>query len=410
MREEGEGGPSAEGGDVAAEAEGPEGGSGEEQGPTPHAEGAGGEAQAASTKKPPVRPAWRKKRPNLLGNRVKDIIERNFEAAEEAFESIDQNLDGKISMRELRAALASIDTDYHYTDEELSAAIMIADADGSGAVDVDEFMRAFCPHPVTKEEVQDGLHNLGRTADGRKLTYLSLALPSLNLSDISLLRGYSQLRFMDVSNNKLTDLSPLGCLPFLLTLNASKNMLTSVLDFKAPLCLREADLSDNRIYAMNSLAAHRFLEALNLSGNRILEISGVRDNVALRKLIMDKNGITSITNLGNLPLRVLSLARNGLTAVNGYLPLSKDEAAVFDAFEETYEEMELAFEAIDANLNGVLDAHEFRTGLQNVGIQVTQETFKRLIGVYICMHACVRACVRQAYACTKGVHTCSYAG
>jgi Ca2+-binding EF-hand superfamily protein len=401
----------AEGEEVTAEAEGPEGGSGEEQGASPHAEGAGGEAQAAATKKPPpVQPAWRRKRPNLLGSRVKEVIERNFEQAEEAFQSIDINLDGKISMRELRAALVMIDSAYQYTDEELNRAIMIADADGSGSVDSKEFMAAFCPHELSKGEVQDGLHNIGRTADGRKLAYLSLAIPSINLNGVGLLREYSHLRFMDVSDNKLTDLSPLGCLPYLLALNASNNLLRSVLDFKAPLCLREANFSNNRITAMNPLAAHRFLEELNLSGNKIRVISGVRDNVALRKLILDKNNITAITNLGDLPLRHLSLAENGLTAVNSYAQLPPELMAIMSAFEETYEEMELAFHALDANADNVLNSHELWGGLQAMGIQVTQETAQQLIGVCSCVcplaraRAPVRALMHAPGACMYSNH------
>ena len=184
------------------------------------------------------------------------------------------NSDGKVSMRELRAALAIIDGSTEFTDAELTTALKIADYDGSGSVDASEFMRAFSPHPLFKEEVQDGLHNMGRTADGQKMAYLSLSIASCNINDVSILRQFLHLRYLDVSSNMLTHLSPLGCLPHLLTVNASNNMLNAVLDFKAPLCLREANFSNNRISAINSLAQHRFLEILDLSSNRIREISG----------------------------------------------------------------------------------------------------------------------------------------
>lgn len=184
------------------------------------------------------------------------------------------NSDGKVSMRELRAALAIIDGSIDFTDSELATALKIADYDGSGSVDATEFMRAFSPHPLFKEEVQDGLHNMGRTANGRKMAYLSLNISNCNINDVSILRQFVNLRYLDVSSNMLSDLTPLGCLPHLLTVDASNNMLRAVLDFKAPLCLREANFSKNRITAINPLSQHRYLEVLDLSHNRIRQISG----------------------------------------------------------------------------------------------------------------------------------------
>ena len=74
---------------------------------------------------------------------------------------------------------------------------------------------------------------------------------------------------MDLSplyNNEfsITDLSPLSNLPYLLILNASHNKLTTILDFKPPLNLKEVDLSFNEISAMVDLSAHHYLMKLNL--------------------------------------------------------------------------------------------------------------------------------------------------
>jgi len=51
-------------------------------------------------------PKWRRKAPPLVDSRVLSIIEGNYDGLAEAFESMDSNMDGKISMRELRAGLA----------------------------------------------------------------------------------------------------------------------------------------------------------------------------------------------------------------------------------------------------------------------------------------------------------------
>jgi hypothetical protein len=269
--------------DVAVEASGPDGGNCEEgtAETEKHVTGEGGDSPRANKKSvelfnqkssPAVAramPSWRAKRPNLVGSRVRALLEDNFDLSTEAFESIDVNCDGRISVRELRMALAILDSSQDFKDEELMRVISIADYDGSGTVDLQEFMMAFGPHPLVKQEVQDGLHNIGKTADGRKLAYLSLSISNLNISDVVLLNDFAHLRYLNLSNNMLTELSTLGCLPYLLTLDASNNRLTSVLDFKPPLCLREAYLSKNRITAINSIAHHRFLQILDLSDNRI---------------------------------------------------------------------------------------------------------------------------------------------
>ena len=359
--------------EVAAEAEGPEGGGGGGGGGE-HADAKEGETPSANKKAPPAMPVWRKKRPSLIGSRVRALLEKQFDEAAEAFECIDMNQDGKISMRELRAALAVLEPSVEFSDDELRQAIKIADYDGSGAVDKQEFLRAFGPHPLFRGEVEDGLHTMGKTADGKKLAFLSLGIAGINLNDLTLLREFPHLRHINVSNNMLSDLSPLGCLPHLLTLDASDNLLTAVLAFKPPLCLHTADLSRNRITTINPLAQHRFLETLTLSGNRIRQISGVRDNVALRRLTLDNNFLTEISNLGSLPLRHLSVRDNHLSAVVGYAPLTPQVQAVFDAFEESFEEMELAFQALDANQDGRIGVKEFAAGLEMVGIKAGKAT------------------------------------
>jgi len=368
---------------LTADPVGPGGSGDEELTGGEHAAGVGNDAQQQpANKKAPIQmPVWRKKRPTLQGSRVRTLLEANFDQAHEAFESIDMNFDGKISMRELRAALIIIDSSVEFSDAELQRSIRIADYDGSGSVDATEFMRAFGPHSAVKEEIQDGLHNIGKTADGKKMAYLSLSIPNLNLCGVELLRDFVYLRHLDVSNNMLSSLSPLGCLPYLLSVDASNNKLTMVLSFKPPLCLRGANFSNNRIAAINPLSQHRFLEELNLSSNRIREISGVIQNVALRKLTLDNNYLTEISHLGSLPLRHLSVANNRLSAVNGYDALPPDAMLVMEAFEETFEQMELAFQAFDANQDGRLTVAEFHSGLDMIGVRLTPERAGALIAL-----------------------------
>lgn len=95
--------------------------------------------------------------------------------------------------------------------------------------------------------------------------------------------------------------------------------------------------------------------------------------------MLDSNDITEISNLGNLPLRHLSLSDNNLSAVNGFTQLTPEDAEVMSAFEETFEEMEIAFQALDANQDGRLTGAEFRSGLKMIGVNVPAATVDKII-------------------------------
>ena len=93
---------SVEGEEVAVEASGPDGGNCEEGAAETekHVTGEGGDAPRANKKPVPTSPSllpqWRAKRPNLVGSRVRALLEDNFDLSTEAFESIDVNCDGRI--------------------------------------------------------------------------------------------------------------------------------------------------------------------------------------------------------------------------------------------------------------------------------------------------------------------------
>jgi len=303
-------------------------------------------------------PRWRRKAPALVDARVLQIIEGNYAGLAEAFEAMDANMDGKISLRELRAGLAAIDPSIEFTDRVLIGILAIADDDGSGGIDVEEFLAHFGPHAVTKREIRDGLSNMGRTADGKGSAYLSLAISSSKLHDIVAVQPFQQLQFLDLSNNVLEDLSPLGSLPYLLELDVSANRLKTILSFTAPIRLRKANCSKNEIATMNDISAHRFLEHLDLSGNQISRIQGVSRNRVLRTLILDNNQILEISGLADVPIQHLSMRCNELSAINGRAPLSEEEEGLLALLHSSYEELEDAFVAMDVNADGMLDRKE----------------------------------------------------
>ena len=301
-------------------------------------------------------PRWRRKAPVLVDSRVIKLIEGNYDGLAEAFESMDINMDGKISLRELQAGLAVIQPGLEFTEQELMDVMSIADDDGSGGIDAEEFLCHFGPHEVTKREIRDGLSNMGRTADGTGSAYLTLSLPSQKIKGLEHIRAFQQVQFLDLSNNRLEDLRPLGSLPYLLELDVSANRLASVLAFNAPLRLRSANCAGNRIAAMNSVAPHRFLEHLDLSRNQIARIEGVERNRVLRSLVLDDNCILEIAGLGDLPLQRLSLRNNELTAIGGLAPPTPEESELGALLLQPDDALVRTLAAVATDENGALDA------------------------------------------------------
>lgn len=166
-----------------------------------------------------------------------------------------------------------------------------------------------------EEMIADGLSQLGRSADGTLQVYLHLFLPGCGLTDITCLQEYIHLQNVVLSHNSLTDLSPLGCMPYLVFLDVSHNELTTVLDFKPPLGLRDVIMSHNKIEVLPDLSAHHCLTRLTLDYNSISEIQGLSSCHRLTHLSLMNNNISRIANLDNLPLKSLDLSNNNIKKI-----------------------------------------------------------------------------------------------
>jgi len=86
------------------------------------------------------------------------------------------------------------------------------------------------------------------------------------LSDISALKDYPWLESVNVSSTTISDLTPLGNLKYLVTLQANQNRIQQALEFDPPLCLQDVELSSNQIEEMGKFARHRYLSRLVLNG------------------------------------------------------------------------------------------------------------------------------------------------
>ncbi|XP_037692059.1 leucine-rich repeat and guanylate kinase domain-containing protein isoform X2 [Choloepus didactylus] len=170
---------------------------------------------------------------------------------------------------------------------------------------------------LTEKAVAQALHKLGRSGSGTEQVYLNLTLSGCDLTDISILCGYVHLQKLDLSVNKIEDLSCVGYMPYLLELNASQNKLTTFFDFKPPKNLKSADFSCNQISEMRDLSSYQALTKLILDSNEIEEIKGLELCINLTHLSLARNKITSINGLSMLPIKILCLSNNQIEKITG---------------------------------------------------------------------------------------------
>ncbi|XP_012576227.1 PREDICTED: leucine-rich repeat and guanylate kinase domain-containing protein [Condylura cristata] len=170
---------------------------------------------------------------------------------------------------------------------------------------------------LREEVVAKALHQLGRSGSGTEQVYLNLTLPGCDLTDVSILSGYVHLQKLDLSVNKIEDLSCVGCMPYLLELNASHNKLTTFFNFKPPKNLKKVDFSCNQISEMCDLSAYQALTKLILDNNEIEEISGLEQCCSLAHLSLAQNRIKTISGLQMLPIKILCLSNNQIEKITG---------------------------------------------------------------------------------------------
>uniref|UniRef100_A0A8C6BUI0 Leucine rich repeat containing 23 n=1 Tax=Monodon monoceros TaxID=40151 RepID=A0A8C6BUI0_MONMO len=154
--------------------------------------------------------------------------------------------------------------------------------------------------PLTEDVMKEGLSVLCKTGNGLAHAYVKLEVKDRDLTDIHLLRSYIHLRYVDVSKNHLTDLSPLNYLTHLLWLKADGNRLRSARLNELPY-LQIASFAYNQITDTEGIS-HPRLASLDLKGNHIHMVTGLDPQklISLHTLELRGNQLNSTLGI-NLP-------------------------------------------------------------------------------------------------------------
>ena len=154
----------------------------------------------------------------------------------------------------------------------------------------------------------------------------------LSTANLSQLMQLTNLRTLDLSHTKLTEISGLAGLTRLTSLNLQFNAITSISALSDMTQLQYLNLGFNEITDISALVSLNSLQELYLDANTISTISTLSGKTTLTKLYLDDNQLSSINALSGLTnLTHLGLGYNQLGSVNALSGLSKLQVLVLDA-------------------------------------------------------------------------------
>ncbi|MEG3945980.1 leucine-rich repeat domain-containing protein, partial [Microcoleus sp. w2-18aC4] len=137
------------------------------------------------------------------------------------------------------------------------------------------------------------------------------------ITDISFLGSLTNLTTLSLENNKITDISFLGLLTNLTTLDLCRNKIADISFLGLLTNLTTLNLDSNGITDISFLGSLTNLTTLNLYHNQITDISALRKLTNLTTLHLGGNQITDISALRKLTnLTTLDLCRNKITDIS----------------------------------------------------------------------------------------------
>src|SRR4028118_418873 len=134
------------------------------------------------------------------------------------------------------------------------------------------------------------------------------------ITDISSLGSLTNLTTLNLNSNQITDISSLGSLTNLTTLNLDNNQISDISFLGSLTNLTTLNLDNNQISDISFLGSLTNLTTLNLCSNQITDISALRKLTNLTKLDLRANRITDISVLGLLAQKRLTLSTTPIDA------------------------------------------------------------------------------------------------
>ncbi|KAH0628572.1 hypothetical protein JD844_009912 [Phrynosoma platyrhinos] len=172
-------------------------------------------------------------------------------------------------------------------------------------------------NPLTEDIMKEGLSLLCKTGNGLAHAFVKLELKEKELTDITLIQNFIHLRYVDLSENLIRDLSPLSSLTHLLWLKVDGNRLTSASMEELPY-LQNASFANNHIKDTSGIN-HPRLASLNLKDTCAECVDVYGQSCEADMLGKAQNSIFYLEGLEGLgQLTTLHLRDNQLETLDGF--------------------------------------------------------------------------------------------
>ena len=153
-----------------------------------------------------------------------------------------------------------------------------------------------------------------------------LTISDCSLSSVSQLENTQNLTYLDLSNNVISNLSPLSGMSQLMELYLQDNAIGDISPLSSAVALEKLDVSGNTLTSLAPLAGATALTWLKADANGIADLNGIGNLSGLTYLSAANNKITSVTDLaGCAELVELYLSTNALTDISVLAGLEKLE-------------------------------------------------------------------------------------
>ena len=171
---------------------------------------------------------------------------------------------------------------------------------------------------MTELRINDGNIDVFNSCNPLKILKLTVYAPKNFELILSNLNKFINLRELNLSENKISEIKGLDSLVNLQELYLDHNQVKEIKGLDSLVNLRTLSISCNEIREIKGLDNLVNLQILRLSSNKIKEINGLDKLINLNELYLFSNKLTEMNGINMLiNLQILNLSHNDITEITG---------------------------------------------------------------------------------------------
>ena len=195
------------------------------------------------------------------------------------------------------------------TEEPAAATSIFPDKALEKAVRAEVFEKRYNDEPITAQDVQRISRVVGR---------------GLGIRSLQGLEHCKAVMLLDLTDNVITDLTPITDLTLLQSVTLANNQITDLAPLAGLEKMQLLDLADNSVTDLSPITAMQNLRTLWVADNQLTSIEPVKSCPKIWSLDVAGNRLTDLTPAGSLSwLTTLEISDNKITSLQGIEPLDE---------------------------------------------------------------------------------------